>query len=150
MSEKHPFWETKSLHKMTKDEWEALCDGCGKCCLHKIEDADTGKVHYTHVACRLLDTGTIRCTDYPMRKRLVPDCLQLTPENISTFKWLPESCAYRLLAEGKPLYDWHPLVSGRPDSVHEAGISVKGKCVSEREAGDLRNHLWPALDRQAG
>lgn len=146
MSKARPFWEIKSLSDMTVDEWEALCDGCGKCCLHKLEDLNTHKVHYTHVACRLLDTKTIHCTNYVRRKHLVPDCLQLSPDNITLYKWLPKTCAYRLLAEGKPLYNWHPLISGRSETVHEAGISVKGKCISEREAGDLQNHLWSELE----
>ncbi len=138
-----PFWERKTLREMNKDEWEALCDGCGKCCLHKLEDEDTGEVKYTSVACRLLDLKTITCTNYKNRARLVADCLQLSPGNIPTFQWLPETCAYRRLAEGKKLEPWHPLISGNRNSVHDAGISIKGKCVSEREAGDLHDHLWP-------
>ena len=148
MNNARPFWETKSLEDMSEQEWESLCDGCGKCCLHKLEDEDTGAVHYTHVACRLLDMKTTRCTNYPARKRLVPDCLRLKPENIARFKWLPATCAYRLLAEKKPLYDWHPLVSGRREDIHKAGISVRGKCISERDAGDLKDHLWPEMDKQ--
>lgn len=143
---KPPFWETKTLIEMTPEEWEALCDGCGKCCLHKLEDVDTGEVHYTAVACRLLDLITIRCSDYENRKRLVADCLRLDVDNIAAFKWLPKTCAYKRVAEGKGLADWHPLISGNPMSVHEAGISVRGKIISEREAGDLEDHLWDGDD----
>lgn len=138
-----PFWETKTLPEMTRPEWESLCDGCGKCCLHKLEDEDTGKVHYTAVACRLLDLKTIRCRDYPNRKKLVADCLILEAGNITAFKWLPETCAYKRLAEGKNLPSWHPLITGDPASTRKAGISVKGRVISEREAGDLEDHILP-------
>jgi hypothetical protein len=136
-----PFWKTKRLGEMTQAEWESLCDGCGKCCLHKLEDVDTGEVSYTNVACRQLDLGTCRCSHYDARKRLVPDCLVLTPEAVETMDWLPESCAYRLIAAGKDLAWWHPLVSGNPETVHQAGISVRGRAISERRAGDLNQHL---------
>jgi len=125
------FWEDKSLSEMNKEEWESLCDGCAKCCLHKLEDEETGEVHYTSVVCRYLDEHRCQCTSYKDRHDLVPDCVWLTPETSSSFKWLPTTCAYRLLAEGKPLYPWHPLISGYRESVVEAGISVKGKCISE-------------------
>ena len=138
---KAPFWKTKKFKQMSKDEWESLCDGCGLCCLHKLEDADSGEVSYTNVACRLLDTQTCRCKKYADRKKLVPDCIILTPEDVSKFQWLPETCAYRLIAEGKPLYSWHPLLTGSALSVHEAGISIIGNLISEREAGDLQDHL---------
>jgi uncharacterized cysteine cluster protein YcgN (CxxCxxCC family) len=128
------FWETKTLEKMTPEEWEALCDGCAKCCLFKIEDIDTDNVYYTNVACRLLDLGTCRCTDYQHRAEWVPDCLQLTPAMVYEINWLPESCAYRRLAEGRGLAWWHPLVSGDPNTVHKMGRSVIGKVVSE---GDI-------------
>jgi hypothetical protein len=141
-----PFWEQKSLREMTKHEWELLCDGCGKCCLHKLEDEDTGEVKYTTVACRLLDLKTIRCTNYKKRGRLVADCLQLNARTAAEFKWLPGTCAYRLLAEGKGLPEWHPLVSGDSESVHAAGISIRGKCTSERSAGDLQDYLWPDFE----
>lgn len=137
-----PFWQRKRLWEMTPAEWEALCDGCGKCCLHKLEDAETGEIHPTNVACRLLDTDACRCTRYADRKRLVPDCVVLTPDNIDALGWMPSTCAYRLLAEGKPLAAWHPLVSGDPESVHAAGISMRGRIISERDAeGPLEQYL---------
>ena len=126
------FWEKKPLTKMSQDEWEALCDGCGKCCLNKLEDEDTEEVALTSVACRLLDDATCRCSHYQNRHQFVPDCIVLKPENLDTHAyWMPLTCAYRLLLQGKPLYDWHPLISGDPDSVHRAGISVQNKTVSE-------------------
>lgn len=131
-SGEQPFWKRKRLSEMTTEEWESLCDGCGKCCLNKIEDVETGEILPTNVACRLLDLGTCRCTNYAERKRLVPDCVVLTPGNIERIPWMPRTCAYRLIAEGKDLAWWHPLVSGDPESVHEAGISVCGRAVSER------------------
>ncbi len=124
------FWETKSLSEMTKEEWESLCDGCARCCMIKLEDEDTAKVHYTAMVCALLDQDTCRCTRYPQRHKLVPDCVVLTPERAGTFAWLPTTCAYRTLAEGRPLAWWHPLKSGSTDTVHEAGISVRGRVVS--------------------
>ena len=116
---------------MTDAEWESLCDGCARCCLHKLEDADSGMIHYTAVHCRLLNQKRCRCRDYDRRLERVPDCIDLRPENMEEMHWLPATCAYRLLYEGKPLYDWHPLVSGSPDSVHEAGISIRGRVLSE-------------------
>jgi uncharacterized cysteine cluster protein YcgN (CxxCxxCC family) len=134
------FWELP-LAALTRAEWEALCDGCGRCCLHKIEDADTGEIIDTNVACRLLDTGTARCSDYRNRKAFVPDCLRLTPAIVASVAWLPATCAYRLRQEDKPLFDWHPLISGDPDSVRRARISVVGRVVSEIDAGPLEHHI---------
>jgi uncharacterized cysteine cluster protein YcgN (CxxCxxCC family) len=140
MSER-PFWETKTLRQMNRAEWEALCDGCGKCCIHKLEDEETGELFQTNVACRLLDRRSGRCSDYKHRKALVPECVRLTPEKLDGIDWLPSTCAYLLLHQGKPLPEWHPLVTGDPESVHTAGISVRGWTVSEDDAGDLEHHL---------
>jgi uncharacterized cysteine cluster protein YcgN (CxxCxxCC family) len=129
------FWE-KPLASLNRAEWEALCDGCGKCCLHKLEDEETGEIHPTNVACRLLDLETARCRNYRGRRAFVPDCVRLSAANLARIDWLPSTCAYRLRAEGKPLYDWHPLVSGDPESVHRAGVSIRGWTVSEAETGD--------------
>lgn len=134
------FWE-RPLESLDHGEWEALCDGCGKCCMHKIEDADTGRIYDTNVACRLLDLETARCSDYRRRRYLVPDCIRLSRAKIDRFPWLPESCAYRLRAEGKPLFDWHYLISGSRETVHEAGVSIRGRAVSENVAGPLEDHV---------
>jgi len=141
-----PFWEAKSLADMTSDEWESLCDGCGKCCLNKLMDDDTEEIHHTDVACRLLDLQTCRCGNYPERKKIVPDCQVLAAEDIPHFRWLPSTCAYRLLSEGKPLFDWHPLISGDPETVHENRISVRGRAFSEDDILDLETRIveWPA------
>lgn len=140
-----PFWQTKTLGEMTRAEWESLCDGCGRCCLHKLRYEPGDTLAYTDVACRLLDRDSCRCSNYAKRREHVPDCVRLTPKALRTIDWLPPSCAYRLLAEGKPLQWWHPLVSGDPQTVHDAGVSVRGRCVDEREAGPLEHHLaeWP-------
>jgi uncharacterized cysteine cluster protein YcgN (CxxCxxCC family) len=127
------YWKRKSLSEMSKEEWEGLCDGCALCCMHKVEDEDTGEVFYTDVACRLLDLDTCKCTDYANRAKIVAECFVLSPDEPGLFAWLPASCAYRLVANGQDLPDWHPLISGDPDTVHEAGISTKGKAVSENE-----------------
>lgn len=139
------FWRTKSLAAMTEAEWEALCDGCGRCCLLKLEDAETGELYFTNVACRLLDLTTCRCTHYADRARRVPDCTRLTLANLGTLRWLPRSCAYRRLAEGRALPDWHHLVSGDPLAVHRAGASVRGWTLSEQEAGDPEDHVIDRL-----
>jgi len=136
-----PFWETKTLEAMSRTEWESLCDGCGKCCLHKLEDDETGELHPTNVACRLLDRRSGRCSDYKHRHAYVPECVRLTPAKLRQLDWLPSTCAYRLLADGDPLPGWHPLITGDPESVHRAGESVRGWTVSEDDAGDLEHHL---------
>jgi uncharacterized cysteine cluster protein YcgN (CxxCxxCC family) len=148
VSQKREFWREKTLSEMDNEEWESLCDGCGLCCLHKMEDDETGAVAHTNVSCRLLDIKTCRCTKYPMRKVLVPDCVILTPEKAAEFKWLPSTCAYRLMAGGKELPAWHPLKTGTSESVHKKGISVREIAVSERDAGDLEDHIihWQILE----
>jgi uncharacterized cysteine cluster protein YcgN (CxxCxxCC family) len=142
-----PFWRTRRLGEMTSAEWESLCDGCGRCCLNKLEDWDTGEIYWTHVACRLLDGETCRCGDYQNRQTLVKDCLALTPGNVAGLGWLPPTCGYRLVDEGRELYWWHPLVSGDPNTVHYAGISVRGRTISEAdvpvEAFEAHVVEWP-------
>jgi uncharacterized cysteine cluster protein YcgN (CxxCxxCC family) len=140
------FWEDQPLEALDRAQWEALCDGCGKCCVHKLEDEVTGELHPTNVACKLLDRHNGRCTDYRHRRAYVPDCVRLTPKLAHTLDWLPETCAYRLRANGQPLADWHHLISGDPESVHRAGMSTRGWTVSERDVVDLEDHL---LDRDA-
>ncbi|HEY6432019.1 MAG TPA: YcgN family cysteine cluster protein [Acetobacteraceae bacterium] len=141
-----PFWKTKTLEEMTPEEWESLCDGCGRCCLHKLRNSDTDALHYTNVACHLLDLKQCRCGDYTHRSQRVPDCVTLTPAIVRQVDWLPPTCAYRRVAEGKGLAWWHPLVSGDPSSVHRAGVSVRGRAISERQAGALELYIadWPA------
>jgi uncharacterized protein len=125
------FWREKTLTELSATEWESLCDGCARCCMIKLEDEDTGEVHYTNLVCDLLDTDTCRCTRYPKRHELVPDCIEFDAEVAARLRWLPDTCAYRRLAEGLDLLEWHPLVSGRVESVHEAGISVRGKVIHQ-------------------
>ncbi len=142
------FWENKTLDEMNEQEWEALCDGCGRCCLFKIIDEDSEETHYTNVVCEYHDNDACCCTQYEDRSLLVPDCIKVTADVARTEKWLPDTCAYRLLAEGKPLYDWHPLVSGNPNSVHEAGMTITDKVVSEKyvHPDELSEHLVHWLD----
>jgi uncharacterized cysteine cluster protein YcgN (CxxCxxCC family) len=143
-----PFWRRKAMKDMTREEWESLCDGCGRCCLNKLQEEGTDRTYYTDVACRLLDGHTCRCSDYANRSAKVKDCVTLTSRNINRISWLPPTCAYRLVADGKDLYWWHPLVSGDPDTVHQAGVSVRGKLgASEVDVPDreLEDHIvsWP-------
>ena len=140
-----PFWTTTPLDRMTPEQWESLCDGCGRCCLHKLRDDETEELAFTDVACHLLDGATCRCSRYDTRHQWVPDCVTLTPEALATIDWLPPSCAYRLVAEGKDLFWWHPLVSGDSETVHRAGASVQGRVRDERRVGPLENHIvtWP-------
>ena len=141
MNSSLPFWKTKSLAEMNREEWESLCDHCGKCCLHKLEDEETGEVYYCNVVCHLFDLQRCTCTEYADRAVRVPECAVLSVENIPRFGWMPKTCAYRLLSEGRPLPDWHPLVSGDPESVHLAGHSVRGRVVKEDETTDLQLHI---------
>jgi uncharacterized cysteine cluster protein YcgN (CxxCxxCC family) len=133
MSGEPPFWAVKALEEMTPAEWESLCDGCGRCCLVKLEDEDTGAIHATDVACALFDAGTCRCSDYGNRATRVPDCVTLTPREVRSLGWLPPTCAYRLVARGEGLKWWHPLVSGDPSTVIEAGVSVHGKVFASED-----------------
>lgn len=140
-----PFWKTKTLETLSHEEWELLCDGCGKCCLSKLEDEDTGDIYWTTVGCRLFDAQACRCSDYDNRLAKVPDCVGLTPQNVRAIVWLPSTCAYRLVAEGRDLYWWHHLVSGSRDIVHEAGISVRGRITANEtelaEPEDYFDHI---------
>jgi len=138
-----PFWKTKDLLQLTHHEWESLCDGCGLCCLQKLEDKKTGRIDYTNVSCYLLDTERCRCRDYENRSYLVKDCLALTPGKVAAFRWLPKTCAYRLLASGQDLFWWHPLISGDTQTVHLAGISARGWAVSEEfvHPDDIENYI---------
>ncbi|QSX35116.1 YcgN family cysteine cluster protein [Shewanella avicenniae] len=143
-----PFWETKSLAEMTAEEWELLCDGCGKCCLNKLIDDDTEELYYTNVACKLLSAKECGCIHYANRFQFVPQCTAITIDNIAELTWLPDSCAYRRLYAGRGLANWHPLISGDKKLMHRKGISVKGKIVSETKVRDVEDHIviWPLLD----
>ncbi len=142
-----PFWKTTPLEAMSAAEWESLCDGCGKCCLSKLEDEDTGEIHWTSVGCRLFDPERCGCADYANRLARVSDCVKLTPANVRTIAWLPSTCAYRLVSEGRDLEAWHPLVSGRRETVHEAGISVRGRVTAlEHDLADVEDYFDHMLD----
>ncbi|MFB2550999.1 YcgN family cysteine cluster protein [Ensifer soli] len=147
MAESRPFWKTKSLEAMSDAEWESLCDGCGRCCLNKLEDWDTGEIAWTRIACTLLDGTSCRCRDYENRQATVPDCIRLTAEAVREISWLPPTCGYRLVRDGEDLYWWHPLLSGDPETVHAAGISVRGRTVPEDgiDIDDYEDYLvdWP-------
>jgi uncharacterized cysteine cluster protein YcgN (CxxCxxCC family) len=146
-----PFWQTKTLDEMTQEEWESLCDGCGRCCLHKLRDEETEALSFTNVACRLLDTTTCRCSNYDNRFAHVPDCIQLTPAILREVDWLPPSCAYRRIEEGRGLPPWHPLRSGTAETVVTSGASACGRIISERDAGMLEDHVtdWPRRNPRA-
>ena len=148
VTEAMAFWNTKSLAEMTSEEWESICDGCGRCCLHKLQDEDSGLMFYTNVACRLLDRERCRCSNYPQRMAIVHDCLSLAADARSRFDWLPLSCAYRRLANRQSLEWWHPLVSGNPETVHQAGISVRGRTVPEASVTkeELEDHIIHWID----
>jgi uncharacterized cysteine cluster protein YcgN (CxxCxxCC family) len=135
------FWETKKLAEMTAEEWESLCDNCGKCCLHKLEDEDTGKIAFTRVACRLINLNTCRCTRYNERTKLVAECLDIRKLDVEKYNWLPSTCAYRLLNQGKKLPAWHPLLTGSPASVKRAGVSISSYAIKESMAMDLEDHI---------
>lgn len=142
-----PFWKTKRLEEMNRDEWESVCDGCGKCCLHKLQEEDTDVLFYTSVACRLLDCDSCLCSDYPNRRKHVPDCVKLTRKNIADIDWMPSTCAYRLLRDGEDLPEWHPLITGDPKSTVKAGMSVSGRVTSELDANpNLELYIvdWPS------
>lgn len=140
------FWETKTLAQMTTEEWESLCDGCGKCCLIKLEDEDTGELAFTSVVCDLIDLETCRCTRYSERCTLVPECIDLKQHDFTEYRWMPSTCAYRLLIDGKPLPNWHPLVSGTSVSVKDAGVSISSYAVKESQVDDPEDHIIEWLE----
>ena len=141
MSNNKHFWETKSLNQMTKVEWESLCDGCGKCCLHKLEDIDTGEISVSNVSCSFLDQTSCKCKDYKNRNENVPDCIQLDLKNLKKLDWLPSTCAYRLIDEGESLHDWHHLISGSSETIHERGMSVRDCSVSESSLKNVEEYI---------
>jgi uncharacterized cysteine cluster protein YcgN (CxxCxxCC family) len=147
MMEEVPFWKTKTLAEMTTTEWESVCDGCGLCCLNKLEEWDSGDIYFTSIRCKLLDDHSCRCSSYENRWDFVPDCVQLSKENVDEIAWLPPTCGYRLINEGRDLYWWHPLVSGDRETVHEAGISARGRTINETEVDveDFEDYVvdWP-------
>jgi len=140
-NKKKPYWKHKKLSEMTNTEWEMLCDGCGKCCIHKIKDDKTGKIFLTNVACKLLDLSNCQCTDYMNRLTKVPDCIKLSEKNISNIKWLPNTCAYKLVSQGKDLPHYHHLVCGNPNEIHNQGVSIKGKVISETASKDIEQNI---------
>ena len=140
------FWKTKKLSEMTTEEWESICDSCGKCCLNKLEDEDTGEIYFTSVVCNLIDLDTCRCTRYSERCTLVPECIDLKQHDFSEYNWLPSTCAYRLLVDGKDLPDWHPLISGNKNSAQEAGVAISSYAMKESEIDDLEDHIIEWLE----
>jgi uncharacterized protein len=147
MMEEQPFWKQKTLNEMTNAEWESICDGCGLCCLNKLEEWESGDIYFTSIRCKLLDSESCQCSSYPNRWDFVPDCVQLTKQNVDEIPWLPPTCGYRLLNEGRDLYWWHPLVSGDRETVHLAGISARGRTIDETgiDVDDYENYVvdWP-------
>ncbi len=141
MSGEGPDWLEKPLNELSQSQWESLCDGCGKCCMSKLQDSDSGKIYYTNVACKLFDSKTCRCTNYKNRTSLVPECIEITMQKPEVFAWLPKTCAYRLRYESKPLLDWHPLVAGHSDQMHKKNHSVMNKTIDPNDAGSLEHHL---------
>jgi uncharacterized protein len=141
-----PFWQRKTLDEMDRYEWESLCDGCGRCCLLKLEDEDTAEIHLTRLSCKLLDVGSCRCSDYSKRHAQVPDCVAINPAKVRELSWLPATCGYRLIDKGEPLAWWHPLVSGSPDTVHQAGVSVRGWALSEARVKPEHIHRYIIRD----
>ncbi|OAI02674.1 hypothetical protein A1353_15625 [Methylomonas methanica] len=135
------FWETKTLAQMSTEEWESLCDNCGKCCLNKLEDEDTGEIAFTSVACDLIDLESCRCTRYSERCTLVPECIDLKQHDFAEYNWLPSTCAYRLLTDGEPLPSWHPLITGTSESVKKAGVSISSYAIKESQVTDLEDHI---------
>jgi len=150
MKDKKPFWQTTSLEDMTHEQWESLCDGCGLCCLHRLEDEESGAMVLTNIACQFLDLKTCQCSDYCNRKTNMSNCLTVTPKNIKEYSWLPVTCAYRLIAEGDDLEEWHPLISGDKNTVHKAEISMRGELVSEKDVDDIEKEGVAWFNEQMG